>query len=171
MQNFLSELDKLAAVGSYYIAAGALVVSIITLFGAFAAIFVTMKTFREDRNTELARREDEIRHRRNAEVFEIFKIITGLKDTRGNEPDGAVMIAHQSAALVALRDYPEFHDALLVQKRYFDNRRDSIHTVWMRHQIDSTFEYWRLHNSEKLMRHALVDARGINNHLDRLEQK
>jgi hypothetical protein len=152
-------LESFAATGSYYVSVSSFILTFAALLASFLIFRSTLKQYNDQKKTEIDQTKISNNRERIQDAFEIFKIILGIRDTVDGHGAGekAVKTAHVSAALVALRQYPEFHDALLVQKRFFDSvDTKTAHNIWVKAQIDATFEYWNKYSYEDIAKHHLV---------------
>jgi hypothetical protein len=161
MDQIFESLDKFSAIGSYYLATSAFILTVAALIFSVYSLRGSLKIYNDQKILENEQRKSSNSRDRMNDAFEIFKIILGLRDLRDDESGTGktVMTAHVSAALVALRQYPEFYDALIIQREFFKRQEeDTAHNIWVRAQIDATFRYWEANFPEQITANSFLDS-------------
>lgn len=104
--------DKISAYGAYYLAAGSLWISFVTIL---VTVVVAYAAVRENRKIK----QIDAQQKRFENSMMLFRIASGASDRNEN---GATYHFLQLAAIEALSDYPEYHASLVSMRNYYANQ-------------------------------------------------
>jgi hypothetical protein len=93
-----ANVDRIAAVGSYYVASAAFLLTIAALLVTAVGLYFAV------RQTSLLK-QLEVEQKRFENALDLFRIISGVKDTY---PAGGAATFLQLAAIQALSNFPEY---------------------------------------------------------------
>ncbi len=107
----VTNLDRIASVGSYYIAAAGLLVTL-------GALIVTAVGFYFSAKQSATLREIEVKQKRLENILELFRIINGVKDCLSN---GSPSQQLQLICIENLAEYPEYIEVFTSMRNYYSN--------------------------------------------------
>ena len=119
-----SNFDKIAAIGSYYIAAAALIMALATLVVTAAAIYFSVKHSRELKSVEVDQKKFE-------NALDLVRIVAGVRD---NFPDGSHATFFQIAAVESLALYPNYIELYRYMRDWYsqEGRNEHIYAATVR---------------------------------------
>ena len=100
----LSNIDSIAAIGSYYTAAATYVITAVVLVITVVGLYYAATQYALPKQIEEKQKKFE-------NMLNMFEI---LSEVRGQDKHGVVSIFLKLACLDALHDYPEFHHTFVV---------------------------------------------------------
>ena len=105
-------IDRATAIGSYYIAAAGLLLTIAALIVTAIGFYFSMKHAAILKSVEVEQKKFE-------NALELFRIISGVKDTL---PDGSNATFLQIAAIESLVIYPEYRETYVYMRDWYKTR-------------------------------------------------